>query len=90
MKTLEELYGEIMKSEALNKAFAEALMDNKVGEFLKAHGCESDVEELAAFLRERGRQAKSVELADEALDKVSGGAYSYVGGDICQNCWNLC
>ena len=88
MKTLEELYSEIMKSEELNKAFDEALMDNKAREFLKAHGCEAGMEEFAAFLRERGRPGKAVELADEALDNVTGGVCD--GGDssglICPKC----
>lgn len=87
MKALEELYGEILKSEELNKAFAEALRGNKVEDFLKANGCEAGMEELAAFLGERGREAKAVELADEELDNVAGGIdLSMFGEMVCPRC----
>lgn len=39
MKTLQELYSEILKSEELKKALAEAVKNNTAGGFLKAHGC---------------------------------------------------
>ncbi|MBQ8013078.1 MAG: hypothetical protein IJ257_01600 [Treponema sp.] len=39
MKTLEDLYKEVMASEDLKKAFAQAAKDKKVADFLKANGC---------------------------------------------------
>lgn len=39
MKTLQELYSEILKSEELKKALAGAMKGNKADDFLKAHGC---------------------------------------------------
>lgn len=91
MKTLEELYGEILKSEELNKAFDEAVRDDKVEDFFKSHGCGAGMEEFAALLRERGRQAGAVELSDEALDHVSGGAgdggSDIPSGLICPSCF---
>ena len=52
MKTLQELYNEIIASDELKTAFAEAAKGGKTMEFLKAQGCEATVEELAAFLKD--------------------------------------
>ncbi len=69
MKTLQELYNEIIGSEELKKAYLEATKGDKIAEFLKAQGCEAKVEEIKAFLKERGDQ----ELSDAELDSVAGG-----------------
>lgn len=69
MKTLQELYSEIIASDELKAAFAEAAKDGKAAEFLKAHGCEATAEELAAFLKTRSNG----EISDEELDSVAGG-----------------
>lgn len=69
MKTLQELYREIISSEELKAAFAEAAKDGKAAEFLKAHGCEATTEELTAFLKTRSNG----EISDEELDSVAGG-----------------
>lgn len=71
MKTIQELYSEVLKSEELKKAFSEAVQNKTVEDFLKAHGCEASMEDVAAFLKEQ--QAKSGELADNELDNVAGG-----------------
>lgn len=68
MKTLQELYNELIASDELKTAFAEAAKDGKAQEFLKAHGCEATMEELTAFLKGR-----TGELCDEELDQVAGG-----------------
>lgn len=68
MKTLEELYQEILANEELQKSFAEAMEKDSAENFLKANGCEAAKEELEAFLR-----GKHGELTDEALDGVAGG-----------------
>ena len=72
MKTLQELYNEVLGSDELKKSLAEAISGNKVEDFLKAHGCEAGKDELIAFAKEQ--QAKSGELSDDALDAVAGGA----------------
>ena len=72
MKTLQELYNELLESEELKKALAEVINGDKVEDFLKAHGCEAGKEELIAFAKEQ--QAKLGELSDDALDGVAGGA----------------
>ncbi|MBP5166453.1 MAG: hypothetical protein ILP09_04265 [Oscillospiraceae bacterium] len=75
MKTLQELYSEIIASDELKAAFAEAAKDGKAAEFLKAHGCEATAEELAAFLKSRSNG----EISDEELDSVAGGCSETTG-----------
>jgi len=69
MKTLQELYSEIIASEELKAAFTEAAKSGKATEFLKAQGCEATAEELAAFLKNQS----TGEISDEELDSVAGG-----------------
>lgn len=71
MKTLEEMYNEILKSEELKKALAEAIKGGKAEDFLKAHGCVASAADVFAFLREQ--RTKSGELIDDDLDSVAGG-----------------
>lgn len=75
MKTLEELHGEVVASEELKAAFIAAAKENKVGEFLKAQGCEATEAEAAEFLK--AKQNAEGELADTELDDVSGGCNAY-------------
>lgn len=69
MKTLQELYTEIIGSDELKKAYLEAAKGGKIAEFLKAQGCEASVEEIKGFLKEKANQ----ELSDADLDNVAGG-----------------
>ncbi len=69
MKTLQELYTEIIGSDEMKKAFVEAAKGGKVADFLKANGCEATPEEIKAFLKEKTDQP----LSDEELDSVAGG-----------------
>lgn len=71
MKTLNELYGEVMGNEELKAAFMVAINEKKVGEFLKAHGCEVSKEEMIAFAKMR--HSANVELSDDELDAAVGG-----------------
>lgn len=71
MKTLEQLFAEVLDSEELKNAFAEAAKDGKVVEFAAAHGVQATEEEIAAFLK--ARQQKTGELSEDELDNVSGG-----------------
>ena len=71
MKTIQELYSEVLKSEELKKAFSEAVQNKTVEDFLKSHGCEASMEDVAAFLKEQ--QAKNGEVADNELMNVAGG-----------------
>lgn len=71
MKTLEELYAEAAVSEELKAEFVAAAKENKLGEFLKAQGCEATEAEVAEFLK--SKQSAEGEVADEELDAVAGG-----------------
>ena len=70
MKTLQELYKEILASDELKKAFLEAAEDGRMVEFIKAQGCDATEEDLKVFVKE---QAKSRSVSDEELDNVAGG-----------------
>ena len=71
MKTLEDLYKEVMASDELKKAFAQAAKDKKVADFLKAQGCDATEEEFKAFLVEKAKNDKA--LSEEDLENVAGG-----------------
>ena len=45
MKTVDELYYEVVANEELKAAFAAAAKENKLAEFLKAQGCDATAEE---------------------------------------------
>ena len=81
MKTLQDLYTEIMASDELKKAFAQAAKDNKVADFLKAQGCDATEDEFKAFLTEKAKDDKA--LSEEDLENVAGGLIVTGGGDIC-------
>ena len=69
MKTLEDLYKEVMASEDLKKAFAQAAKDKKVADFLKTQGCEATEDEFKAFLTEKAKDDKA--LSEEDLENVA-------------------
>ena len=69
MKTLQQLYTEILSSDELKKAYAKAAKDGRMAEFLKENGCEATMEEVEAFLKEKA----GAQLSDDELDNVAGG-----------------
>ena len=71
MKTLQDLYTEIVASEELKKAVAQAAKDKRVADFLKAQGCDATEEEFKAFLVEKAKNDKA--LSEEDLENVAGG-----------------
>ena len=75
MKTIQELYTEVMGSQELKAQFIEAANAGKQEEFLKAHGCEATLEEVKAFL-----EAKAKEDAPLSLDEMENAA----GKVVCQ------
>ena len=72
MKTLNDLYSEIISDNAMKNAFAEAAKDNKIIEFAKERGVETTLDEIKAFLEEQASQEK--ELSPEELENAAGGA----------------
>ena len=71
MKTIKELYNEIMASQKLKAQFIEAAKAGKQEEFLKAHGCEATVEEVKAFLE--AKQQEDAPLSFDELENAAGG-----------------
>ena len=71
MKTLQELYNEVIASEELKKEFLEAGKNGKAEEFIKAHGCDATLDEIKAFLENLTKTDKK--LSAEELENVAGG-----------------
>ena len=71
MKTLQELYNEVIQSDELKKEFLEAGKNGKAEEFIKAHGCDATMDEIKVFLEEQAKADK--ELSVEELENVAGG-----------------
>ena len=72
MKTLKELYGEVMASDALKKEYFAAANDGKIDEFLSSHGCDATGEQLGEFMKDPANLPQG-ELGDDELDSVAGG-----------------
>ncbi len=71
MKTLQELYEEIIQSEELKKQFSEAAKNGTVIEFAKANGVETTIEDIKAFFEEK--KNNEGEISDNEAENVSGG-----------------
>ena len=74
MKTLQELYKEVMASPAMKKEFIEAAADKEncqknVELFLKKNGCDATFDELKLFFNDRSEE----ELGEDELETVAGG-----------------
>ncbi|MGN0578511.1 MAG: hypothetical protein ACI4J4_07820 [Ruminiclostridium sp.] len=76
MKTIEELYNEVMASEDLKHEFL-ALKPEEVESFAEKYGCKTTLDEIKSFLTEKS--AASGELSDEEIEQIAGGKS---GGDI--------
>ena len=70
MKTLEELYNEVLASEELKKEFL-AVKPENVKDFAAKYGCEAGLDEIKTFFEAKKSQAG--ELSDADLDQVAGG-----------------
>ncbi len=94
MKTLQEVYEEITKSDDLKRALAETVKADKVTDFLKAHGCDATADELREFVAEKVNRDRPLrELSEDELANVAGGtdAASLACGFTCvENCDELC
>ena len=71
MKTIQELYSEIMASQELKAQFIEAAKAGKQEEFLKTHGCEATLEEVKTFLE--AKQNEDAPLSFDELENAAGG-----------------
>ena len=71
MKTIQEMYNEIMANKELKEQFIEAANAGTQEEFLKAHGCEATLEEVKAFLE--AKQNEDAPLSFDELENAAGG-----------------
>jgi len=71
MKTIKELYNEVMADENLQREYVSAAENDRVDEFLKAHGCGAYEEDIEKFFAEMTE--KSGELDDDELENVAAG-----------------
>ena len=71
MKTIQELYDEIMASPELKVQFIEAAQAGKQEAFWKEHGCEATQEEVAAFLK--AKNEADAPLSIDELESSAGG-----------------
>ena len=71
MKSIQELYNEIMGSQELKAQFIESAKAGKQEEFLKAHGCEATLQEVQTFLE--ANQKKDAPLSFDELENAAGG-----------------
>ena len=71
MKTLQELYNEVIASEELKKEFLEAGKNGKAEEFIKAHGCDATMDEIKVFLENLTKEDEALSAAE--LENVAGG-----------------
>lgn len=76
MKTLEALYQEVLASDELKKALAEAAKTpDGLTQWVRGQGCDATLEQVKAFLKEK--QAKAGELSDDELTTAAGGCNTY-------------
>ena len=71
MKTVQELFQEIMSSKELKAQAVEAVKAGKLEAFLKEHGCEATMEEVSAFLKEKSKEESPLSLNE--LNNAAGG-----------------
>ena len=74
MKTLQELYSEIIASDELKNAFVGAMKAGKLEDFLKEHGCEATAEEVKEFIETKAAEDTPIELSEDELKQVAAGS----------------
>ena len=76
MKTLQELHKEISANKDLQKAYAAAIENDAVLDFVKANGCDVTEDDIKEYIS--GIKNDDTPLSVEDLENVSG------GGTICK------
>ena len=94
MKTIQELYSEIMANDEMKKAFVEAMKAGELEDFLKERGCEATEEEVKEFVETKAASDAPIELSDDELKHVAAGSgihseTCYCTGKTC-GCSNTC
>ena len=78
MKTLNELYTEVLADDELKRAIARATKENRLVEFVKEQGVDTTADEIKAFLEAKSNEEK--ELSAEELENAAGGACNRTTG----------
>ena len=76
MKTLDELYTEVMNSEELKNEFLTLKAPEDVVAFAAKHGCTATLDEIKAFFEEKAQAAG--ELSEDDLAQVAGGKSAHL------------
>ena len=71
MKTLNELYAEVMNSEELKNEFLTLKTPEDIVAFAAKHGCTATLDEIKAFFEEKAQAVG--ELSEDELTQVAGG-----------------
>ena len=71
MKTLNELYTEVIASDALKAEFLALKTPEEIVAFAKKNGCDATLDDIKAFFEEKQKAAG--ELSEVALEQVAGG-----------------
>ena len=74
MKSLQDLYDEVMGSEELKEAFVQAAKTDTYADFLAAHDCDATLDELQEFLNAKAAEDDPIELSMDELKEAVGGA----------------
>ena len=81
MKTIQELYSEVMNDQELKAKFIEAAKAGKQEAFLKNHGCEAGLDQVAAFLKAKAEEDAPLSM-DELESSAGGGCSRQSSGEI--------
>ncbi len=73
MKTLYELYNEVVASEELQNEILSMESLEELVTFAAKHGCDTTLDDIEAFLEEK--QKAFGELSEEELEQVAGGGW---------------
>lgn len=88
MKTVQELYGEIIASDEQKKAFVEAMKAGKLGDFLKVHDCEATEAEIQEYIETKAAEDAPIELSEDEIKHITGG--SGIHSETCYCTGNTC
>ena len=80
MKTIQELYQEVLGSEELKQEFL-SLKPGEIEGFAASHGCEATLDDIKAFFESK---KESGALSDAELEQIAGGKSS----DLAEAGWS--
>ena len=93
MKTVQDLYGEIVASDGLEEDIRRGEKEDKLQDFLKAHGCEATEEEVKEYIETKAAEDTPIELSEDELKNVAGGTMvtdTFTSADETCGCSGTC